>query len=291
MKHLVVTFGIVSLLFPVQAERISLKTDFASCLIETEGARVLSFKGPDGVEALWNDNPVQLSDEKWAHGGIPICWPWFGLNGKAEIHGTAWRRPFAVVSQSSRKDRCELVLARDEGDIRLEYTLVLRDTLKLELKTTNRGSSDFSFSTAFHPYFRVGERDCTEVGGVTAKTIPVTRALDDGYPTHPGSGSVYRLHDHSLDRTIFLFFENATGINIWNPGDKKDCPGTIPGDEWRWFVCVEPMLGKASRPVTLKAGDSVSLMMGIDVRKGSKTTGYVGAFGTHGGGRTLDILH
>lgn len=276
MKRLIVTLGIANFLLSACAERIDLKTDFASCSIETDGARVLSFNGPDGSEALWNADPVQLTDAKWAHGGIPVCWPWFGVNGKVDIHGTAWRRPFSVVSRVERKDRCELVLARDEGDIRLEYTLVLRDTLKMELRTINRGSSDFTFSVAFHPYFRVGERDRAEVGGVVRKTIPMTRALDDGYPAQPGSCSIYRLHDHVLDRTIFLFFENSTHVNIWNPGMQKDCPGTIPNDEWRRFVCVEPALGSSSRPITLKAGDSVSLMMGIDVRKGSKTSGYVG---------------
>jgi len=262
---------------PAAAERINLKTDFASCSIETEGARVLSFKGPDGVEALWNDDPVQLTGEKWAHGGIPVCWPWFGTNGRMEAHGTAWRKPFSVVSRKEQKDRCELVLARDEGELRLEYTLTLRDTLKLEMKTVNRGSKDVAFSAAFHPYFRVGDRNQASVGGLTRELIPLTKNMDDDYPAHPGSCTICRLHDPALDRTIFLFFENATEVNIWNPGAEKDCPGTIPGDEWRRFACVEPALGEVSCPVTLKAGDYVSLMMGIDVRKGSKTAGYIGA--------------
>ena len=120
MKRLIVTLGIANFLLSACAERIDLKTDFASCSIETDGARVLSFNGPDGSEALWNADPVQLTDAKWAHGGIPVCWPWFGVNGKVDIHGTAWRRPFSVVSRVERKDRCELVLARDEGDITFE---------------------------------------------------------------------------------------------------------------------------------------------------------------------------
>ena len=269
--------GLIALVaFAAPAERIELKTDSASCAIETDGARVLSFKGPDGVEALWNADPVQLSDAKWAHGGIPVCWPWFGVNGRVDIHGTAWRRPFSVASRREDKNRCELVLVRDEGDVRLEYTLVLRDSLKLELKTTNRGKRDFSFSAGFHPYFRVGERDRATVCGAAPQPIAMTRALDDVYPTQPGSCSVCRLHDAALDRTLFIFCENATDVNVWNPGAEKNCPGTVPGDEWRRFVSVEPILGDAAKPVTLKAGESVSLMLGVEVRKGSKTTGYVG---------------
>lgn len=260
----------------LQAEVVSLKTDYASCAIETEGARVLSFKGPDGIELLWSASQAD-ANARWVHGGIAVCWPWYGVNGRGDFHGTAWKSLFSIVSRSERKDRCELVLARDEGDIRLEYTLVLRDTLKLELKTINCGASDFMFSAAFHPYFRVGERDHAIVGELTRDLIPLTRNMDDGYPAHPGSCTLCRLHDRDLDRTAFLYFENATGVNVWNPGAAKDCPGTIPGDEWRRFASIEPTLGEASRPVTVKAGDYVSLMMGIDVRKGSKTSGYVGA--------------
>jgi len=251
----------------LQAERIGLKTDSASCVIETEGARVLSFKGADGVEALWNADPVQLTDAQWAHGGIPVCWPWFGFDAQKKVHGTAWRRPFAVVSKSERRDRCELVLARDEGDLRLEYALVLRDTLRLELTTINRSTSDVTFSAAFHPYFRVGERDRTEVSGVLPEPIRMTRTIDDVFPTQPGAWSVYRLHDCSLGRTTHILFGRATVVNVWNPGPEKDCPGTVPGDEWRRFVCVEPALGEVTAPVTLKAGASVTLALGVDVRK------------------------
>jgi len=81
---------------------------------------------------------------------------------------------------------------------------------------------------------------------------------------------------HERKLIFFLFFENATEANIWNPGEEKDCPGMVPGDGWRRFVCIEPTLGEALRPVVLKAGESVSLMLGLDVRKGSKTSGYVG---------------
>lgn len=259
----------------LRADVISLKTDYASCSIETEGARVLSFKGADGVEALWSPGSAE-ADARWVHGGVAVCWPWYGVNGRGDFHGTAWKSPFSIVSRSERKDRCELVLTRDEGAVRLEYTLVLRDTLKLELKTINNGKSDFLFSAALHPYFRVGERDRTEIGGVTGKPIAVTRAMDESYVARPGSCSVYRLHDHAIDRSFYLFFENSTDMNIWNPGEAKDCPGFIPGDDWRRFVCVEPALGDVSKPIRLRSGESVSLMMGIDVRRGSKTSGFVG---------------
>ena len=276
MRNLVLGGALALAVLAVKAERIELEADGASCVLETRGARIMSFKPAGGEEVIWQADPVQIDDPKWAHGGIPLCWPFFGVNGKGDFHGTVRHEEFEVVSKTANGKKSELVLARNEGKIRVEVTIRLRDTLKVELKTINASDTDYPFSAAFHPYFRVGERDQVEVGGVKPGTIRIDRAIDDVYPTAPGSCSICRIHDPTKDRTIFTYFENATGINVWNPGTAKDCPGTVPGDEWRHYVCVEPMLGEYANPVTLKPGDFLTLMMGIEVRKGAKTSGYVG---------------
>ena len=268
----------------VQAERIELRTDCASCVVETRGARIMSFRPAGGDEVIWQAEPVQIDEPKWAHGGIPICWPWFGVNGKVDIHGTAWREEFEVVSKRETNRRAELVLARNDERARIEYTVSLGDALKLELKTINTSAVPFSFYTGFHPYFRVGDVAKCTVGGVDPKftagafTKPVAldRPIDDVFPAGPGSCSVYRLADPVLDRTLYVFAENSTRVNVWNPGEPKDTPGYIPGDTWRTFACVEPIMGRASDPVTLRPGESQTLMMGVEVRRGSKTSGYVG---------------
>ena len=251
----------------VFAERIELKAGASSCTVETVGARILSYRTPVGGEVLWNADPVQTEDEKWAHGGIPVCWPWFEVNEKGEFHGTAWRDEFKVASRSCEEGRDELVLVREEGKVRVTCAIVLGTTLRVELKTVNGSEKDFAFSAGLHPYFRVGERDKTEVTGLGPKPLVITRTIDDVFPAGPCAFAVYGLQDRSLGRTIFLLFENATGVNVWNLGPEKDCPGTVPGDEWRHWVCVEPMLGSYKRPVTVRAGCSMTLAMSVDVRK------------------------
>ena len=73
MKN-VTLIGLVAIFASVaRAERIELKTDCASCVVETHGARVMSFRPAGGEEVLWQADPVQLTDAKWAHGGIPFC--------------------------------------------------------------------------------------------------------------------------------------------------------------------------------------------------------------------------
>ena len=43
-----------------------------------------------GDEVLWNPRVPGEPQAKWNHGGIPMCWPWFGSSGprgKDEPHG------------------------------------------------------------------------------------------------------------------------------------------------------------------------------------------------------------
>jgi len=281
--------GGVSVLFLVAvssafAERITLESEYASCVVETRGARIMSFKPKGGEEVVWQAEPEQLDAPKWAHGGIPACWPWFGVNGKVDVHGTAWKRDFTVVSKHEKGRRAELVLALDDEKARLEYTVSLYDTLTLEMKTVNTSKEPYSFCAAFHPYFRVGDVQKASVGGVNpafaesvvTKPISMAEPIDDVFPAGPGSCTVYRLADPVLDRTLYIFAENSTDVNLWNPGAEKDTPGFIPGDSWRTFACVEPMQGSVEKPITLRPGDYTTLRMGVDVRKGSKTSGYLG---------------
>lgn len=263
--------------FSALAERIELKTASARCTVETVGARVISFSTADSGEVLWNAAPEQGAEaSRWGHGGVPVCWPWFGVTGKGDYHGTAWQSPFAVVSRVETAGRSELVLATETPGARLECRAILTDELRLELTTVNASAKPLLFSAAFHPYFRVGERDRVVVTGLGEKPLEMNRTIDDVFPAGKGSCSVYRIVDPSLDRTVTVIAENATDVNVWNPGPERDTPGTIAEDDWRKFVCVEPMQGSWGSPRTLAPGGKLHLMMGVSVSKGSAVTGFAG---------------
>ena len=57
--------------------------------------------------------------------------------------------------------------------------------------------------------------------------------------------------------------EGATGLNLWNPGREKLCPGVIPGDEWRRFIAVEPFAMGVNRFLVLPAGGRHMLKMSL----------------------------
>ena len=245
------------------AERIVLTHGASECVVDTQGARICSC-ALDGEEVLWTSPEKQDPNALWIHGGMPLAWPWYGRigTGDAHIHGYAWRRPFAV--RSRRAD--ELVLTLETATAHLAYTVKLGRALSLELRTENRSPDDLPLGMAFHPYFRVGERDRTVVEGLKAEPVPCTSAVDEGVKF---KAAVARhecfVRDAVLKRSLRIVSENATGLNLWNPGAEKDCPGTIPGDEWRRFVAVEPFAQGPNKFLALKPGESHVLKMSVSV--------------------------
>lgn len=269
------------------AATVDLNTDSASCRVDLDGARVLSFRVA-GAEVLWNADPPQTFAADWAHGGIPVCWPRFGVDAEGKIHGVAWRRPFAVLRRAAEPSRAELVLGLSEGQARLEYSIVLTDALTLEMTTINAGTNDFQCSYGFHPYLRVAERDGVAVEGVDALafeddpsrvnpergvwhgTLRVNSSIDRIFRLpSAGSRGVFTLGDRVGGCIVSVSCVGANHLNVWNPGAEKNCPGVVPGDEWRRFVCVEPIFagGAGGDPLPIPPGKRSSLKMTIRASK------------------------
>jgi glucose-6-phosphate 1-epimerase len=242
----------------LRAELVTLKTASAQCQVDLNGARVVSFC-VGGREILWNDKPPQMAAADWAHGGIPVCWPVFGVDSSGKIHGIAWRRKFNLLSRSESAARSVLVLEMKEGDVRLECSVAITDRLTLQMTTENSGENLFRCSYGYHPYFLVSERDrCTVDGvdgfsfeddpsvvngkrGVWRGAVGLAGNIDRIFALPKAPRGMFALKDAAGVLTVNVACEGATHLNVWNPGAAKNCPGTVPGDEWRRFVCVEPI--------------------------------------------------
>ena len=210
------------------------------------------------------------------------------MDEKGEIHGYAWRRRFCIRNRCEGSDRSEMNLYLNSGGARLDYRIALSDVLTLELETTNIGTNDFRFSTGFHPYFRVAERDrSTVIGldgltyeddpsrpaperGVWHGTLAMTASVDRIFkvlPKFDGARCALpfaaKLTDGPDGGSVSVEAWGASDVNVWNPGFEKNCPGFVPGDSWRRFVCVEPIMVGQEGTVTLKPGASHRLKMTI----------------------------
>ena len=256
-------FCLALALASARAEQVALSNGAETCLVDTCGARVLSY-AVGGTEVLW-DMDARLSEgTPWRHGGIPLAWPWFGRLGAGDdnIHGYAWKSPFEIKSRSTDSIALEL---EAEG-LRLEYSIALSDGLRLTMRTTCTSAFPQPAGMAFHPYFRVGERDMTVLEGVYDDPVSCTNAVDGGVRF----GVVcprkeYVLHDSARRISVRITATGSTGVNVWNPGAEKQCPGVIEGDEWRRFVAVEPYAMGFNRFMVLQTGQQHELGMKVAV--------------------------
>ena len=282
MRTRLLTALAVATALVASARTVELHTASASCRVDLDGARILSFRS-HGDETLWNDTPAQTNAADWAHGGVPLCWPRFGVDESGAIHGVAWRRTFAVRGVREDRSRSELALGLALGDARLEYTIVLTDALSLELATANTGTNDFACSYGFHPSLLVAERAKSSVAGVDGMsfeddpsrarpergvwrgTLTLEESVDRIFALPESRRGRFALEDHVRGRTVVVECAGASHLNVWNPGPEKQCPGVVPGDEWRRFVCIEPIFvgGADGRPVPVPPGGRRVLRMTI----------------------------
>jgi D-hexose-6-phosphate mutarotase len=128
------------------------------------------------------------------------------------------------------------------------------------MTTENSGTNLFRCSYGYHPYFNVGERDRCKVDGVDGfsfeddpsvadgesgvwrGTVGLKENIDRIFRLPAASRRSFTLCDAIRSRRVEVSCEGATHVNVWNPGAAKNCPGSVPSDEWRCFVCVEPIV-------------------------------------------------
>jgi glucose-6-phosphate 1-epimerase len=235
-----------------------------------------------GEEIFFAPRQWRHGGGSFTHGGMPVCWPWFGACGPqgSKGHGFAHALAFAVRSQS----RAQLVLGASSTpqtldmwphlfDLSLSFALE-KDVLTVACTTANTGSRPFSFTSGFHPYFSVASRDAAVVRGVDGRLycdsrvstqfdapwrgdLAVTAAFDHVFASCDGA---YALEDGARGRTIHIAAKGNKRLVVWNPGDARPAqeppaPGALAPGDWRHFVCVEPATLWRDQAVTLAPGE------------------------------------
>ena len=230
------------------------------------GANVLSYRPTGHSPVLFRPAKRNYNRGESFHGGIPVCWPQFGrlaIPGMAQ-HGFARVMPFAVRSTRYSEEMTEVVLSlRSDDETRrlwphdFELEVAVSVSMKLNLKLTvrNAGNEPFSWSGGFHPYLLVRDRDLTVVRGVAgcryvyaadlserdqAGDLPMREATDHVFALKDEPRHEFVLLDPGLRRAIAMASSGHRNAIVWNPGpDVKLADFEL--DDWRRFVCVEPV--------------------------------------------------
>ncbi len=275
---------------------VRMSTDCAAVEVSLHGARILSLT-LRGEEVLWRPREWRLEGPGWAHGGIPLCWPWFGASGPDPKvkHGFARTSLFSVRGRREDGKRSELVIGLSSDaatkedwpyDFDLEYRIILTDRLRLELRTKNTGAAAFPLTAGFHPYFAIGDRDSAMVTGTDGMRYcdsRVTMEYDDVWHgnmrlvsafdhvfVEPKDTAFHAIEDPVRGRRIEVSSSGAARLVVWNPGadDKaleNPAPGCLAAGDWRKMVCVEPAIlwKEAARTVVPGATHELSAEIAV----------------------------
>ena len=274
---------------------VTMATANSAVKIDLTGANVVSLK-LGGKETIWMPKNPGAPGNKWNHGGMPICWPWFGISGghgKDSPHGFAKDFRFSLIQFESNEHRCQAALQLTSNeetkriwphDFKLTYELTLTDTLRVSLRTENTGNTPFSFTTGLHPYFLLGDRTKAKVTGVDGFKFCDSRVkmtLDDIWS---GDLSLVKSLDHVFDEKLFYsshsivdpvlgrtISTSASGVSrfvVWAAGETEGVsskPGSLASGDWKKFVCAEPAVLWDEQAIVLPPGARHQLDFEISV--------------------------
>ena len=261
---------------------------FGTAEIALLGANTLSYRPTGHSPVIFRPAKRDYNRGDSFHGGIPVCWPQFGRLAIAGMvqHGFARKMPFEVRGTQYSEDMTEVTLGLSSTpntkalwphDFDLEVKVSVSMKLNLKLTTRNTGSEPFEFTGGFHPYFLVRERDGVVVRGLDG--VPYTYAVDMSSHVQTGDLAMTSAADHvfslpdapkhefalvdsGLDRAIAMVSSGNSSAIVWNPGRENQLPDFEP-DDWRKFVCVEPVTAWPKAQGTLPPGGEHALTVAI----------------------------
>ena len=267
---------------------VVLANKFGTAEIALMGANVLSYRPTGHSPVLFRPEKRDYNRGESIHGGLPVCWPQFGklaIEGMAG-HGFARIMPFTVRGTEYSEDMTEISLGLKSSpdtkalwpyDFDLEFKVSVSMKLNLKLTTKNTGDKPFEFTAGFHPYFLVRERDGVTVRGldgcsyvdardmsdhVLSGDLAMNSEADHVFTLKPAPKHEFALIDPGLRRAIAMVSTGSGNAVVWNPGPAAklaDCSS----EDWRKFVCVEPVSAWPKATESLAPGESAVLAAAI----------------------------
>lgn len=246
--------------------RARINNTFASVEITLQGAHLISWQPHGEAPVIWLSENARFEEGKGIRGGIPICWPWFGLHetdSTLPAHGFVRTAMWQVASTETLSDGATsitLTLSSSPAtqaiwphDFKLDYIVTVGHELELELKTENTGSHSFEITEALHTYFAIGDIDKIKINGLAGRTYAdkvdgMTRKVEPGKVhilsevdrIYLDTDGKCQIEDLQQQRMIEITAESSRAIVVWNPWmAKAEKMGDMGKDGYRTMVCVE----------------------------------------------------
>jgi D-hexose-6-phosphate mutarotase len=233
-----------------------------------QGAHLMTWQPrSQKVPVVWLSRDAKLAAGKSIRGGAPVCWPWFGAHPTESGfpgHGFARTVPWQVIESGTEPNgatRLTLRLVESEKtraqwphDCTVDLTVIVGETLRMELSTENTGAGDFVIGEALHTYFQIGDIGTARVTGLEGcdywdKVGGSTLRKQDGAIGFSGetdrvyinTGAECVIQDDKLKRRIHVAKSGSLSTVVWTPWTEKANKMGDMGqpDGWREMVCVE----------------------------------------------------
>jgi glucose-6-phosphate 1-epimerase len=252
-----------------------------SATVYLQGAHLAAWQPKGGEPVLFMSRKSDLAPGKPIRGGVPIAFPWFATDTKADrvngqpgpSHGFAriedWTVAFTAlagedVHMTFRLGPTDMSRSMGFDKFRVASQLTIGRSLKMELTVANDGDKPLVFEEAMHTYFQVGD-----VHEVSVTGLEPTAFIDktDDFKVKPAAQGplvftgftdrVYSnttatcaIHDLLLKRVITIEKANSNTTVVFNPW--RELPD-LAGDDWHEMLAVETV-NAGVNAVTLEPG-------------------------------------
>ncbi|KAF7785585.1 glucose-6-phosphate 1-epimerase [Pseudoalteromonas rubra] len=251
--------------------------------IYLQGAQITEFIPAGQKNLLWVSQDETYLEGQSIRGGIPICWPWFGVHANPDwpAHGFARKQVWRAERVEEDDTAIRIVLSLPmtsvdrtfwpyESSLTVEF--VLTDQLEVKLCNTNTGSETFTLTQALHTYFPTPAIAQTRVDGlqganfiefgegpfVQNEVVTFARETDMVYTQAPEVQII-----DTPEGKIAVGREHSSSCVLWNPWiDKSKRLSNFRDDEYHTMLCLEAA-NVMDDAVTLAPGESHTLITKI----------------------------
>jgi len=241
---------------------------FATAALCLQGAHLISWQPKSQAQpVVWVSRDAKIAAGKSIRGGAPVCWPWFGAHASEASfpgHGYARTVPWNIIESGTepsgatrltlRLQASDKTRAQWSHDCNLDLTVIIGDTLRMEMTTENTGKSEFVIGEALHTYLRISDIGTVSVTGLDgceywdkvggsnlrkqAGAITFSGETDRVYIN---TAATCVIEDDKLKRRIYIKKSGSHSTVVWTPWTEKANKMGDMGqpDGWREMVCVE----------------------------------------------------
>ena len=281
------------------SNQLSFRTDASGLIIADinngqaslclQGAHLMHWQpASQSVPVVWLSRDTKPAVGKSIRGGAPVCWPWFGAHASEAGfpgHGFARTVPWQVIESGTEPNGAtRLVLRLIESDktraqwnqsCTVDLTVVVGETLRMELTTANTGTTDFVIGEALHTYLHISDIAAVNVTGLEgcdywdkvggSNLRQQTGAIQFSGETdrvYINTAAECVIEDPKLNRRIHVAKSGSLSTVVWTPWvEKANKMGDMgQSDGWREMVCVESA-NAIENVVTVAAGTQHRLVV------------------------------